>query len=75
MYAAQGYLVDRALAAKARIAGHDGQATVEYLGIVVVVGTGLGLVAGALGDLNFAHTVGKQVIGGITHGIGALFGK
>lgn len=43
-----------------------GQATVEYVGLVIVLGTGIGMVVAGLESLGFVAKVGGKLIKGIT---------
>ncbi|MBI5310559.1 MAG: hypothetical protein HZB14_05975 [Actinobacteria bacterium] len=43
-----------------------GQATVEYVGLVVVLGTGIGMIVAGLDTLGFVSKVGAKLIKGIT---------
>lgn len=43
-----------------------GQATVEYVGLVVVLGTGIGMIVAGLDTLGFVTKVGAKLIKGIT---------
>lgn len=50
-----------------RSAGAErGQATVEYVGLVIVLGTGIGMVVAGLDTLGFVAKVGGKLIKGIT---------
>lgn len=55
-----------------RAAGERGQATVEYVGLTVVLGTGIGLIVTGLDGLGFATKVGGKLIGGITGALGKI---
>lgn len=55
-----------------RLARQDGQATVEYVGLTVVLGTGIGLIVSGLDGLGFATKVGSKLIGGITGALGKI---
>lgn len=46
--------------------GQHGQATVEYVGLVVVLGTGIGMIVAGLDSLGFVTKVGAKLIKGIT---------
>jgi hypothetical protein len=46
--------------------GQRGQATVEYVGLVIVLGTGIGMVVAGLDTLGFVAKVGGKLIRGIT---------
>jgi hypothetical protein len=61
-------LVDRAY----RAGDQRGQATVEYVGLVVVLGTGIGLIVTGLDGLGFATKIGSKLIGGITGALGKI---
>lgn len=49
-----------------RAAGQRGQATVEYVGLVVVLGTGIGMIVAGLDSLGFVAKIGSKLIKGIT---------
>lgn len=49
-----------------------GQATVEYVGLTVVLGTGIGLIVSGLDGLGFATKIGSKLIGGITGALGKI---
>lgn len=49
-----------------------GQATVEYVGLTVVLGTGIGLIVAGLDGLGFATKIGSKLIGGITGALGKI---
>lgn len=49
-----------------------GQATVEYVGLTVVLGTGIGLIVTGLDGLGFATKIGSKLIGGITGALGKI---
>ena len=49
-----------------------GQATVEYVGLTVVLGTGIGLIVTGLDGLGFATKIGSKLIGGITKALGKI---
>jgi Flp pilus assembly pilin Flp len=49
-----------------------GQATVEYVGLTVVLGTGIGLIVTGLDGLGFATKIGSKLIGGITSALGKI---
>ena len=55
-----------------RASGQRGQATVEYVGLVVVLGTGIGLIVAGLDGLGFATKIGTKLIGGITGALGKI---
>ena len=55
-----------------RLAGDRGQATVEYVGLTVVLGTGIGLIVAGLDGLGFATKIGSKLIGGITGALGKI---
>jgi hypothetical protein len=55
-----------------RAGGDRGQATVEYVGLVVVLGTGIGLIVAGLDGLGFATKIGSKLIGGITGALGKI---
>ena len=59
---------------RAREAARDerGQATVEYVGLTVVLGTGIGLIVTGLDGLGFATKIGSKLIGGITGALGKI---
>lgn len=61
---------------RAQVAARDerGQATVEYVGLTVVLGTGIGLIVTGLDGLGFATKIGGKLIGGITKAIGKITG-
>ena len=50
----------------------NGQATVEYVGLTVVLGTGIGLIVTGLDGLGFATKIGSKLIGGITGALGKI---
>jgi hypothetical protein len=52
--------------------GERGQATVEYVGLTVVLGTGIGLIVTGLDGLGFATKIGSKLIGGITGALGKI---
>lgn len=52
--------------------GERGQATVEYVGLTVVLGTGIGLIVAGLDGLGFATKIGSKLIGGITGALGKI---
>lgn len=54
------------------IDGQRGQATVEYVGLVVVLGTGIGMIVAGLDGLGFATKIGSKLIGGITGALGKI---
>ncbi|MBJ7347559.1 MAG: hypothetical protein JHC87_03185 [Thermoleophilaceae bacterium] len=61
------------LIARAALAGGDrGQATVEYVGLVIVLGTGLGMIVAGLDSLGFVAKVGGKLIKGVTHALDAV---
>ncbi|MBJ7331390.1 MAG: hypothetical protein JHC95_15965 [Solirubrobacteraceae bacterium] len=62
------WAADRYYAAR----GQAGQATVEYVGLTVVLGTGIGLIVTGLDGLGFATKIGSKLIGGITKALGKL---
>ena len=49
-----------------------GQATVEYVGLTVVLGSGIALIISGLDALGFATKIGSKLIGGITKALGKL---
>lgn len=49
-----------------------GQATVEYVGLTVVLGTGIGLILTGLDGLGFATKIGSKLIQGITGALGKI---
>lgn len=49
-----------------RATSERGQATVEYVGLVVVLGTGIGMIVAGLDSLGFVTKVGSKLIKGIT---------
>ncbi len=49
-----------------RTSGQAGQATVEYVGLVIVLGTGIAMVVAGLDTLGFVAKVGGKLIKGIT---------
>lgn len=55
-----------------RIENQRGQATVEYVGLVVVLGTGIGMIVAGLDGLGFATKIGTKLIGGITGALGKI---
>lgn len=54
------------LSALAAADDERGQATVEYVGLTVVLGTGIGLIVAGLDGLGFAAKIGGKLIGGVT---------
>ena len=62
--------VSALLIARASLAGNSrGQATVEYVGLVIVLGTGLGMIVAGLDSLGFVAKVGSRLIKGVTHAL------
>ncbi len=59
-------------ASTVRADGERGQATVEYVGLTVVLGTGIGLIVAGLDGLGFATKIGSKLIGGITGALGKI---
>lgn len=55
-----------------RATSQEGQATVEYVGLTVVLGTGIGLIVTGLDGLGFATKIGSKLIGGITGALGKI---
>lgn len=55
-----------------RMTDERGQATVEYVGLTVVLGTGIGLIVAGLDGLGFATKIGSKLIGGITGALGKI---
>lgn len=55
-----------------RATDQEGQATVEYVGLTVVLGTGIGLIVTGLDGLGFATKIGSKLIGGITGALGKI---
>lgn len=55
-----------------RASEERGQATVEYVGLTVVLGTGIGLIVAGLDTLGFATKIGSKLIGGITGALGKI---
>lgn len=55
-----------------RAGSERGQATVEYVGLTVVLGTGIGLIVTGLDGLGFATKIGSKLIGGITGALGKI---
>ena len=49
-----------------RASEQSGQATVEYVGLVIVLGTGIAMVVAGLDTLGFVAKVGGKLIKGIT---------
>lgn len=49
-----------------RVRHERGQATVEYVGLVVVLGTGIGMIVAGLDSLGFVTKVGSKLIKGLT---------
>lgn len=49
-----------------RASEQRGQATVEYVGLVVVLGTGIGMIVAGLDSLGFVAKIGSKLIKGIT---------
>lgn len=74
MYRLQGYLASRFDTVRRAARQEDGQATVEYVGMVVVVGTGIGLVTAKLNGLGFGVKIGNEILGGVLKGIKSVFG-
>lgn len=62
------WATDRYYAAK----DQRGQATVEYVGLTVVLGTGIGLILTGLDGLGFATKIGSKLIQGITGALGKI---
>lgn len=62
------WATDRYFAAK----DQRGQATVEYVGLTVVLGTGIGLILTGLDGLGFATKIGGKLIQGITGALGKI---
>lgn len=62
------WATDRYFAAK----DQRGQATVEYVGLTVVLGTGIGLILTGLDGLGFATKIGTKLIQGITGALGKI---
>ena len=54
------------------VSNQRGQATVEYVGLVVVLGTGIGLIVTGLDGLGFATKIGSKLIGGVTGALGKI---
>ncbi|MBJ7459786.1 MAG: hypothetical protein JHD02_11395 [Thermoleophilaceae bacterium] len=65
---AAAWATDRYYAAK----DQRGQATVEYVGLTVVLGTGIGLILTGLDGLGFATKIGSKLIQGITGALGKI---
>jgi len=55
-----------------RLGGHRGQATVEYVGLTMVIGTGIGMVVAGLDGLGFVEKVGGKIVHGITSALGKI---
>jgi hypothetical protein len=55
-----------------RASDDRGQATVEYVGLTIVLGTGIGLIVSGLDGLGFATKIGGKLIGGITKALGKI---
>ncbi|MBJ7459791.1 MAG: hypothetical protein JHD02_11420 [Thermoleophilaceae bacterium] len=55
-----------------RAGDQRGQATVEYVGLTIVLGTGIGLIITSLDALGFATKIGSKLIGGITKALGKM---
>lgn len=66
--------IDRFDRAKQAAQEERGQATVEYVGLTVVLGTGIGLIVTGLDGLGFATKIGSKLIGGITKALGKITG-
>lgn len=66
------WATDLAHRAEGLAAGERGQATVEYVGLTVVLGTGIGLIVSGLDGLGFATKIGSKLIGGITGALGKI---
>ncbi|MFY9265539.1 MAG: hypothetical protein WAO61_08950 [Solirubrobacterales bacterium] len=49
-----------------RAGSQRGQATVEYVGLVVVLGTGIGMIVAGLDTLGFVTKIGSKLIKGVT---------
>ncbi len=49
-----------------RVTSERGQATVEYVGLVVVLGTGIGMIVAGLDSLGFVTKIGSKLIKGVT---------
>jgi hypothetical protein len=49
-----------------------GQATVEYVGLVMVLGTGIGMIVAGLDALGFVAKVGGKIVHGITSALGKI---
>ncbi|MGB0871627.1 MAG: hypothetical protein ACPHCI_06705 [Solirubrobacterales bacterium] len=64
--------IDRAHRAGDIARDQRGQATVEYVGLTVVLGTGIGLIVTGLDGLGFATKIGSKLIGGITKALGKI---
>lgn len=64
--------IDRAMQLGDRARDQRGQATVEYVGLTVVLGTGIGLIVSGLDGLGFAAKIGSKLIGGITKALGKI---
>lgn len=69
IYALSGYLTARADTLARRAREERGQVTVEYIGLIVVIGTLFGLVANGLGGIGVAIKIGRKVVDGIAGGI------
>ncbi len=59
-------MVTRLDTARRSAGAERGQATVEYVGLVIVLGTGIGMVVAGLDTLGFVAKVGGKLIKGIT---------
>lgn len=55
-----------------RAGDQRGQATVEYVGLTVVLGTGIGLIVTGLDGLGFVTKIGGKLIPGITGALGKI---
>jgi hypothetical protein len=66
------WATDLAHRAEGLAADQRGQATVEYVGLTVVLGTGIGLIVSGLDGLGFATKIGSKLIGGITGALGKI---
>lgn len=49
--------------------GQRGQATVEYVGLVIVLGTGIGMIVAGLDTLGFVAKVGGKLVKGVTNAL------
>ena len=55
-----------------RVRSEHGQATVEYVGLVIVLGTGIGMIVAGLDTLGFVVKVGGKLVKGVTTALDKL---